>query len=325
MVPGGALVARFAADLDRLSDSGERIGLAVSGGPDSVALLLLAAVARPGQVEAATVDHGLRAESRTEAEFVASLCGRLAVPHQIITVEWDEAPATAVQERARARRYELLGRWLRDRGLDAVATGHHRDDQAETLLMRLARGAGLRGLAAIRPSAPLPGAPDLRLLRPLLGWGRDELAEICRTAGVTPVDDPSNADRRFERVRVRQLLAGDGSLDAAALATSADHLRSADEAIEWAVEREWAEAVDAGEAAVTYVPGIVPDEIRRRILARIIATVATEGDRELRGRELDQLAESLESGGRTTLRGVLCTGGAAWRFKPAPGRSSACG
>jgi tRNA(Ile)-lysidine synthase len=315
---------RFAADLDRLSDPAERIGLAVSGGPDSLALLLLATAARPGRVEAATVDHGLRAESRTEAKFVADLCERLNVPHEVLAVHWDSPPASAIQERARERRYSALAVWLEQQGLDALATAHHRDDQAETLLMRLARGSGLRGLASMRPTARLPGTPDLRLLRPILGWSRDELADVCRAAGVTPIDDPSNADEQFERVRVRRLLAGD-NVDAAGLARSADHLRSADEAIEWAVEREWAEAVIVNAGAITYLAGAVPDEIRRRLLARIIAQLATEGDHALRGREVDQLVAALQSGGRMTLRGVLCTGGATWRFEPAPGRTSACG
>jgi tRNA(Ile)-lysidine synthase len=325
MVPDAPLVARFAGDLDRLSAPGERLGLAVSGGPDSLALLLLAAAARPGRIEATTIDHALRTESRAEAELVAEICQRLSVPHRILTVEWDEEPAAALQERAREARYRLIAGWLRARDLPAVCTGHHRDDQAETLLMRLARGSGVRGLAAMRPTSSVPGSAGFRLLRPLLGWGRAELAAVCADAGVLPADDPSNADERFERVRVRQWLAAADGLDAAAVARSVDHLRKADEAIEWAVEREWAEAVGQTDNGMTYLAGTVPEEIRRRILARIVAQLATEGGPDLRGRELDQLAASLESGGRGTLRGVLCNGGTPWRFEPSPPRSLGCG
>jgi len=130
----------------------------VSGGPDSLALLLLAAAARPGLVEAATVDHALRPESRVEAEAVAAVCERLGVPHSILTAEWKEKPETAIQDRARKVRYSLLSQWAIDQKLPALVTGHHLDDQAETLLMRLLRGAGVKGLAGMRRLAPVPGA-----------------------------------------------------------------------------------------------------------------------------------------------------------------------
>ena len=325
MVPGAPLVARFAGDLDRLSGPGERLGLAVSGGPDSLALLLLAAAARPGLVEAATVDHDLRPESRAEAEFVGEICGDLGMPHRILTIAWAKKPASAIQEKARDARYTSIAGWLRERGLGAVCTAHHRDDQAETLLMRLARGSGVRGLAAMRASAPLPGDPDLKLLRPLLGWSRADLVAVCAAAGLSPVADPSNADETFERVRVRKLLAAEGWLDGEALARSARALGSADESIEWAVDRKWSAAVETIGDALTYRPGSAPTEIHRRILERIIAELATEGSSALRGGELDRLLEILASGGTSTLRGVVARGGPAWRFEPAPPRSSSCG
>lgn len=325
MVPDAPLVARFAGDLDRLSAPGERLGLAVSGGPDSLALLLLAAAARPGLVEAATVNHDLRPESRAEAEFVGEICADLSVPHRVLTLAWAKKPASAIQEKARAARYGSIAGWLRERELGAACTGHHRDDQAETLLMRLARGSGVRGLAAMRSAAPLPGAPDLRLLRPLLGWGRAELVAVCTAAGLTPVSDPSNADEKFERVRVRRLLAGEPWLDGEALARSAHALGSADETIEWAARREWSEAVEEIGDTIVYRPGSAPAEIRRRILVRIVTSLATEGADVLRGREVDQLLENLESGGTSTFRGVIAKGGSAWRFESAPPRSSSCG
>src|SRR3954453_16959972 len=151
MVPEPALVDRFRKSLDPLLAPDERIGIAVSGGPDSLALLLLAASARPGKIEAATVDHTLREASRGEAEMVARVCAKLNVPHAILTAEWEQKPTTAIQERARNERYRLLARWAEDQGLVAIATAHHADDQAETLVMRLARGAGVRGLAGMKP------------------------------------------------------------------------------------------------------------------------------------------------------------------------------
>src|SRR5690349_1220336 len=125
MVPEPALIERFTQVLDGLVLADSRIGVAVSGGPDSLALLLLVAAARPGQVEAATVDHGFRPESRDEAAMVAGLCDRLGVPHATLTVRWERTPETALQEMARKERYRLLGFWAEERGLDAIATAHH--------------------------------------------------------------------------------------------------------------------------------------------------------------------------------------------------------
>src|SRR5690348_880589 len=123
MVPGDVL-DRFRRDLDALVPAGTRIGVAVSGGPDSLALLLLVAEARRGEVEAATVDHGFRPESRVEAQAVSNVCGTLGVPHAILTIEWDAPPTSAIQERARSARYDALAAWMRDRGLTALLTGH---------------------------------------------------------------------------------------------------------------------------------------------------------------------------------------------------------
>ena len=314
-----ALIARFARDLDALAGPQHKVGLAVSGGADSVALLLLAAAARLNMVEAASVDHALRPESRGEAEHVASLCASLGVPHEILTVSWDEKPETALQERARSRRYALLNAWAERKGLAAIATGHHLDDQAETMLMRLARGAGVTGLAAMRPRAKVPGG-TIPLVRPLLDWGREELAEICAAAGVSPVADPSNEDPQFERVRVRKALSSLDWLDSTEVARSAAHLADADDAIAWFAVGEWSRAVSATGSEIRYRPSDAPKEIRRRIVTRAVLELAREGDQALRGRELDTLLQSLESGRTATLRGVVCSGGAEWRFAPAPDR-----
>ncbi|HVH37310.1 MAG TPA: tRNA lysidine(34) synthetase TilS [Sphingomicrobium sp.] len=324
MAPDASLLARFADDLDTLIPSERRLGVAVSGGPDSLALLLLAAAVRPGRVDAITIDHALRPESGDEAALVARICASLGVPHEVRAVEWGEKPASALQERARRARYALIAAWMRERGLQGVCTAHHRDDQAETTVMRLARGTGVRGLAAMRPSAPLPGADDLTLLRPLLGWRRSELAAICSGAGIAPAADPSNDDLQFERVRVRQQIRLSG-LDAENLARSADHLRAADEAIDWAVERQWAAQVRPTKGGLSYEPAGEPLEIQRRIIVRILGTLTTEGPAELRGAEVDRLLESLFSGRTATLRGVKAEGGATWHFQPAPPRTLGCG
>ena len=313
------ILDRFRGDLDPLIALGARIGIAASGGPDSLALLLLAAAARSGDVEAATVDHALRPEAASEAALVGQICSELAVPHSILTARWADIPETAIQERARQQRYRLLGYWAEERRLDAIVMGHHADDQAETVLMRLARGSGVRGLAGMRARSVTPGS-HVRLVRPLLRWRRSELEQICAAAGLEPVADPSNLDERFERVRVRRALSDDDWLDPAAIAHSAANLADADTALEWAAKNEWRRAVSERHGSIMFRPTDLPAEIVRRIVARAIRALATEGDPELRGREVDQLLSVLASDGQATLRGVRCSGGNDWRFTAAPVR-----
>ena len=322
MVPDVALVDRFRADLDTLIDPGTRFGVAVSGGPDSLALLLLAASARPGEFEAATVDHGLRPESAAEAKMVADLCEEMDVPHAILAIEWDLPPASAIQEQARAVRYGALAAWMHDRDIGALLTAHHLDDQAETLVMRLNRGSGVRGLAGMRRKSKVPGYPDLSLLRPLLSWRRTELERICSEAGVEPVSDPSNLDDRFERVRIRRALAAADWLDPEALARSAENLGWSDEALDWATGQVWAGFVELGDDEIVYRDPGAPREILRRIVAQAIAQLGKEGEPDdVRGRELDRLLSALEGAKTTTLRGVRCSGGPRWTFSRASPRS----
>ena len=322
MVPDVALVDRFRADLDTLIDPGTRFGVAVSGGPDSLALLLLAASARPGEFEAATVDHGLRPESAAEAKMVADLCEEMDVPHAILAIEWDLPPASAIQEQARAVRYGAIAAWMHDRDIGALLTAHHLDDQAETLVMRLNRGSGVRGLAGMRRKSKVPGYPDLALLRPLLSWRRAELERICSEAGVEPVSDPSNLDERFERVRIRRALAAADWLDPEALARSAENLGWSDEALDWATGQVWAGFVEVGNDEIVYRDPGAPRDILRRIVAQAIAQLGNEGEPDdLRGRELDGLLSALEGAKTTTLRGVRCSGGPRWTFSRAAPRS----
>jgi tRNA(Ile)-lysidine synthase len=156
----------------------------------------------------------------------------------------------------------------------------------------------------------------------LLGWRHAELERVCSEAALTPVQDPSNDDPRFERVRLRKALAASDWLDAAALARSASHLAEADLALDWAMRREWAKSVSEGRGQISYRPGDAPGEIRRRIVARALRKLATEGEADLRGAELDRLLETLGAGETATLRGVLCRGGTDWLFSAAPTRKT---
>lgn len=320
--PAAEPLDRFKGALRVVVKDDQAIGVAVSGGPDSIALLLLAAAARPGKVEAATVDHGLREESGTEAEMVEALCKKLGIPHETLTIEWQEKPTSALQERSRIRRYQELAGWAERRNIGFLATGHHADDQAETLLMRLVRGSGVRGLGAIRAFGKLPGT-DITLGRPLLNWTKKELEAICADAAIEPALDPGNADPAFERVRMRQMLAASDWLDPLGLAKSATLLSQADQALNWAARQEWEKRVKEDSEVLTLDQSGLPNEITRRLVSGILAKLGTEGRQgELRGRELDRLMAALLKGGQATLRGVLCRGGERWHFAKAPQRKS---
>lgn len=180
--------------------------VAVSGGPDSVALLALLAewVRTPGrpQLHAATVDHGLRPEATTEADAVAGLCHKLGVAHA--TLRWEGVkPEAGIQAEARRARYALLGEQARRLGGAVLVTAHTLDDQAETMLMRIAHGSGPSGLAGMRVRA---GVEGVVLVRPLLGIPKARLIATAQARGLPFVSDPSNADARFERVRWRELM-----------------------------------------------------------------------------------------------------------------------
>lgn len=251
------------------------IGVAVSGGADSVALLLLLRAAGR-KVAAVTVDHGLRAGSADEAGAVAALCATRGIPHSLLHWSgWDGRGN--LQDRARQARLALIAEWAHRRGIKAVALGHTLDDQAETFLMRLARGSGVDGLAGMRPAAEVEG---IVWLRPLLAVRRADLRIWLTTEGVDWVEDPSNSDRRFDRVRARAtlpLLAGLG-LGPQRLAETAARMARAREALEQATADRAAECLVVGPAGdLALDPGslaAVPEEIQLRLLAGALCWVA---------------------------------------------------
>ena len=321
-------VGRFRADLEALTGAsptaGRRLGLAVSGGPDSTALLLLAAAAYPRAIAAATVDHRLRPESGGEAAQVAALCGELGVPHATLPLDWTPPPRANLQAAARERRYQALLCWARDGGCDWLAVAHHIDDQAETLLMRLARGSGIRGAAAARTWRPLGEGRDgraIRLIRPLLGWRRDELARLVEEAGVAAVDDPANRDPRHDRSRVRRALLRNRWLDPERLAAAAAHFAEAEEALDWTVDGLWSDRAEiSADGSVSLDVEGLPRELQRRLVARAIAAVGKAGD--LPGPKLARLVDALAAGRIATLAGVRAAAGRRWTFSLAPVRRS---
>jgi tRNA(Ile)-lysidine synthase len=326
-----AAAERFAADLAELWPVAERsgpLGLAVSGGPDSLALLLLAQAAMPGQIAVASIDHGLRAEAAGEVALVEQVCAARAIPFTALSVR--VAPGN-LQAQARAARYAALADWARGMGAGALATAHHADDQAETLLLRLNRGSGVAGLAGVR-AVSLVEDSELFLLRPLLGWRKAELGQVVASAGITPAQDPSNADPAFDRVRAREELARNPWLDVPALAQSAAHLAEAWRAIEWYAGLDWDDMVHPDEDRADGAPGLVyyanvPRVIAIETITRIIRELGGHCTRAEAGRAFDRLWR----GDHASLGGVLAVPGVermkgvgvelrCWRFAPEPPR-----
>jgi tRNA(Ile)-lysidine synthase len=306
---------RFTTTLAPLwpAPSHARLGLAISGGPDSLALLLLAHAALPGRIAAATVDHQLRREAAAEAAMVAETCATLGVPHATLPVT---LAAGNLQSQARNARYAALAAWLERENLSALATAHHADDQAETLLARLNRGSGAAGLAGIRARAQIPGSQH-PLIRPLLEWRRAELAEIVAQAGLTPAQDPSNTDPRFDRARIRAHLARASWLDIPALAQSATHLADADAALAWSANREWAEAVTREPLGLTYRP-----QAPRAIALRVVTRIVTELDgEEPRGSAVARLFDTLLARQPASIGNLVARPlPSGWSFSKAPKR-----
>ncbi len=274
--------------------------LAISGGPDSMAMLLLAArwAARLGggapALHVATVDHGLRLAARDEASLVAAAATRLGLPHA--TLAWEgQKPSTRIQERARVARYALLAAHARAVGATHVLTAHHADDQAETVLMRLARGSGLAGLAGMRRETRL--APDIVLVRPLLETPKADLVALCRAEGIAVADDPSNHDPAYARTRLRAAAPAlaDLGLDSATLARLARRAVRADAALEAEVDRIEAlvcRSMPDGRCAMLGAGRDLQLEILLRLVRRAIeATVPAGG--AIRLERLESLTEAV--------------------------------
>ncbi len=326
-----AAVSACAPDLDG------RIALAVSGGPDSLALLLLAHRAGFDAV-ALTVDHGLRPEAAAEAEQVAAICAGLGVPHAVLPVTVPRA--ASIQAAAREARYAALANWCEAHGVRWLMTAHHADDQAETLLMRLSRGSGLGGMSGIRARRPIHGPVDdpddpldgraggdvygcaggrvgdcvdrhaVMLLRPLLAQRKQDLAALVESAGITAADDPSNRSAAYDRTAVRAMLAG-GGVDAAGAAATAKHLAEAEAALAWVADEAWAgRARRIGEDVSLDCRGL-PAEVARRLALRAFREISgTEPD----GPALQRLLSALSAGRGGTLCGVRAESGPYWRF-----------
>jgi len=305
--------------------------IAVSGGPDSTALLLMAAewAKRRGKtrIDAATVDHGLRPESADEAKAVAALCARLGVGHRVL--QWKGAkPTSRLQERAREARYRLLVDHAKAIGADAVMTAHHADDQAETVLFRLLRGSGVAGLRGMDLMTARDG---MTVARPLIGLKKRDLIAFADARGAAFIDDPSNADPRFARTRLRSLLVrlGEEGLDAEALDRLARRARETEEALAHLTAEVEARVGSDGviDARALFA---APIAIGQRILARRIAAAGGRNASRIGLEKIETLAANLRDALKERRAYGANIGGALVRltakgrlsFAPEPPRTS---
>nr|WP_050932029.1 tRNA lysidine(34) synthetase TilS [Aestuariivita boseongensis] len=285
-----------------------RLGVAVSGGSDSVALLHALAQACPSlntQLFAVTVDHGLRAEAAQEAEEVARIAASLNVPHHILRWEGRDGSGN-LQAQAREARYRLMTRWARDNEIAVLALGHTADDQAETVLMRLARSSGVDGLAGIPRRRVVHG---VTIVRPFLDLTRAALRAYLKDHGVSWIEDPSNDDPRFDRVRLRAAAPqlAELGLTAQALSDVAHNMARAREALDWYTFIAAREAVqlDGGDVLIDRRHfRTLPEEIARRLLTRALCWIGGGPYQPRREAVSDALA-AIRGGKTTTLHGCL--------------------
>ena len=347
------LIARFRADYERLltpDDAPDHaVALAVSGGPDSMGMLALAASTFPGRAVAATVDHGLRPESAQEAAMVARCCERLGVPHTTLKIEVPPGASGNLHDWARQERYLLLKRWALGVGTTVLCTAHHAEDQAETFLMRAARASGLSGLAAVRARNETAvtrtgetrtealedgGAAihihyyPIALLRPLLGWRRHELHAVVKSLALPFVEDPSNHDPRFDRTRFRAWLAEAPWLDPVKIGKTAENLAALDADLHAISEWLWQErAVECGPYETRFNVEGLPRGVTRYLVRMAIDHVRMvngwiEGNWNPSS-NVEPLLDALEAGSSATQANVLGSAkGKIWHFREAPPRRS---
>lgn len=300
------LIDRIAGCLVRDTETG--LGVAVSGGSDSLALLVL--LAEWGQMSgrpvfAATVDHGLRPESSSEADHVAAICADLGVPHE--TLFWTERPKTGnLPDLARRARYRLLVEWAARNDLGCVAIAHTMNDQAETFLMRLGREAGVDGLAAMAGHWRQDG---VMFCRPALQVSREELRNVLVERGISWVDDPSNVDPSYDRVKARMALTHleDLGITVSGLSRVSRHLAEVRTSLYWYVFL-------AAQSHLRFQSGDVyigrkgfrtlSRDVARRLLQQVLMWISG-AEYPPRGRALDLMLEAIRGGTGMTLQGCV--------------------
>lgn len=290
--------------------------VAVSGGGDSLALMhLLHGFAKAREMAppiVLTVDHGLRKASAREAKKVLAWAKEAGLKAHLLT--WrGKKPKSDIESQARQARYRLLGDWLKKKKITTLFVGHNLDDQVETFLLRLARGSGLDGLSGMVPHAPwpVPGFDRLRLARPMLGLGRDQLRAYLSGLGQTWLEDPMNEDTSFDRVKIRKARAAlsEAGLTPARIAAAASHLARARESLEVMTEAVLNRATRKSQAGGILLDALAlaaaPREVGLRGLASVLMAVGGQAYRP-RFESLERLFDRLAGpglGGGATLHG----------------------
>lgn len=291
------------------------IAVAVSGGPDSIALCYALAECLPQEIEihALTVDHGLRAESAKEATDVGKrLDGLDRVQHHTLTWKHEEPMQSRIQEEARMVRYALMREYMQERGIKNLFLGHHMDDQAETFLFRLAKGSGLDGLSGI--SAVQEMDKDFRLCRPFLGFYKEDLTGFCEERGLTYIQDPSNDSEAFARVRLRKsmnVLEEEG-LSAKRLSVTASRLRRAQDALDFTARKSFDNNVlILNNSRIVFKFELLvsePEEVVLRVLLRAMSVLNPSDGYGVRLERLEQLCADMmkpDHFRKRTLGGVI--------------------
>ncbi len=304
-----------------------KIGLAVSGGPDSLALLWLMKKYYNGTICAATVDHGLRIEARQEAAHVAVICASQNITHNILHPE--TAISGNIQSKAREARYALLQKWALENDCDFLATAHHADDQLETIIMRLNRGSGVSGLASIRER-------NGNIIRPLLSFHKSDLIKVCEDADLPYIEDPSNDEDDYDRVRVRKWLAHINNVRVSneletlfhskMVQKSAQNLAHAEQALQYSAENLADLRLTKRDNIILLDAADLPYEYIRRLL--LIALRQLSPDISPRGEAMDNLITSLKSNTISMIADIKCTpqnnnngdSKLIWRLELAPPR-----
>lgn len=309
----------------------DAIGLAVSGGPDSLALMLLAqrwavSLEKPPKLIVYSLDHGLRPEARDEVAMVLGVAGQLGLAAHGLAWTGDR-PETGLQEAARQARYRIIGEAMQADGATLLLTAHHRGDQAETVLMRLAHGSGIEGLKAMTPMSRVEG---VAVFRPLLEVEPSSLAALVDEAGLSPVQDPSNHDMAYERVRWRKLLPAlaEEGLDSAALSRFAARMAEADAALAQMADAAFAELVTLDGFGAASLPRAafhaLSPAIGRRLLGRVLNIVGGRQKPRALGqveRLYDQIAEGGLPRAATLLGAVVRLKGENLTVSREPGRA----
>ncbi len=290
-----------------------RIGVAVSGGSDSLGLLL--AMQKVGEdkgfdVHAFTVDHGLRKEAADEATYVREICAQRHIPHDILT--WTEGAEGTysgnTQDEARKARYDLLTQAAQEHDIKAMAIGHTMDDQAETVLMRMGRSAGPKGLRGISKNFR---RESVLFFRPILNCSREEVRNYLRDLSVEWVDDPSNDNEDYTRIKARNLLASGALQELGITAESLSAIASNMQNTEHALQRQtddaaWRVIPEKHGASILNLSKYcdLPDEIRRRLILKAIHRI-TNYTYAPRQRSVDQVMQAILAGDKVTMSGCL--------------------